>query len=735
MQSVSIVVPTLNEAENIDELLLRIAAACSSAIYNLEVIIVDDASTDGTRDVVKKNQFRLPVRILHRTEKQGLASAIIDGAAIAKGDIVVVMDADLSHPPEAIPNLITAVMSGGCDMAIGSRYVPGGSTPSWVFSRRVASRLAKFLAWPFSDVKDPLSGFFAVRRDRLLQMKKDVPGFKLGLELLSGGDDSLRTVEIPIEFHDRCRGKSKLGPRVVWQYIHQLIILAGGNVSATTGFRFMLVGLLGLVTDLLIFQILFSNGFTLAVAHTTSFFVATIANYVMNSRWAFTNVSGEALPPGLKRYPMFLFVALLAVFMRGGVLASLTQVSGLPPQTAILFAIGAAALVNYIGCAFLVFPQNVFKDQSNLRWRLLALGVVGYTLALRLFYLGAPELLQEEAYYWNYAQHLDIGYLDHPPAVAWIIRLGIMVFGNTEFGVRIGAYICWLITAFFSFKLAHRIFNKSTALRALLLIAILPIFFGSGLVMTPDAPLMACWSGALYFLYRALVDMRRKAWMGAGIFLGLGMLSKYTIALLGPAALIFLIIDRRSRKWFKKPAPYAGALISLALFSPVIFWNFNHEWSSFVFQGTRRVLGGFHFSLHELIGSILVLLTPTGLLAAISIIVFRKACPVISSSALTRERCRSHTFSLVFLLVPLFVFIIFSLSREVKLNWTGPLWLAVIPFIAHDMPRMVSGITSSYQWLFKMVRRMWPTTIAASLLIYGAGLHYLTLGLPGLGLS
>lgn len=215
-------------------------------------------------------------------------------------------------------------------------------------------------------------------------------------------------------------------------------------------------------------------------------------------------------------------------------LASLTQVFGWPVHAAILVAIGAAAGVNYLGCAFFVFPRDVAGNQTSVRWRIFALGVVGYTLLLRGAYIGPPELLHEEAYYWNYAQHLDIGYLDHPPMVAWIIHLGTTVFGDTEFGVRIGAYVCWLITALFSYKLTYRIFNKSTAFRALILIAALPIFFGVGLLMTPDAPLIACWAGTLYFLYRALIDEKRHAWLGVGIWLGLGMLSKYTIALLGP---------------------------------------------------------------------------------------------------------------------------------------------------------------------------------------------------------
>jgi dolichol-phosphate mannosyltransferase len=729
MQSVSLIVPTLNEAENIDELLSRISFCCLSREYDLEVLIVDDASTDNTCDLVEKNQTGLSVRLLRRVGKRGLASAIVDGVAVATGDIVLVMDADLSHPPEAIADLIAPLLDDTCDMAIGSRYIPGGATPDWTVFRKIASRVATILAWPFCDAKDPMSGFFAVRRDRIAQLQNSVSGFKIGLELLAAGGDSLRVVEVPIEFHDRRRGTSKLGLRVIWEYIHQLLKLAGGNVSPAGGLRFVLVGLLGLVTDLSVFQLLFSKGAGLGAAHITSFFAATLTNYALNSRWAFVRGNGADTGSGPHRYGSFLMIAMLAVFMRGGVLASLTEFCGWPVHAAILAAIGVAAGVNYIGCAFFVFPHTVAGNQASMRWRVFALGVIGYTLLLRGAYLGVPELLHEEAYYWNYAQHLDIGYLDHPPMVAWIIHLATMLFGDTEFGVRFGAYICWLVTALFSYKLTIQIFNKSTAFRALMLIAALPIFFGTGLLMTPDAPLIACWSGAIYFLYRALIDEKRHAWPGVGICLGLGMLSKYTIALLGPAILLFLIVDQRSRRWFLKPAPYLSVCIALALFSPVIVWNFKHEWASFIFQGPHRVAGEFIFSVHELIAGILFLLTPTGAAAAFSLLFFKKPLRGGFGPAPGSSKTRGFTFSVVFLLVPLSVFMIFSLTKSVKLNWTGPLWLSLIPFLAHYMAPE-TGIRS--RRLFRLVQQAWPATIAASLLIYGASLHYLSLGLPGL---
>ena len=264
---------------------------------------------------------------------------------------------------------------------------------------------------------------------------------------------------------------------------------------------------------------------------------------------------------------------------------------------------------------YLFVAKRQSRPESPGNWRLTAFCIIFYSILLRLLYLGSYELIQEEAYYWNYSQHLAMGYLDHPPVVALLIWLGTHLFGHSEMGVRFGAFLCWFVTAWFSYNLTLTVLGRKAALNALVLIALLPLFFGSALVITPDAPLIACWSGALYFLHRALVDENRKAWLGAGICLGLGLTSKYTIALLGPAIILFMLIDRRARRWFFKPQPYLAAIIALIIFSPVILWNYQHGWASFLFQTQHRMASAFRFSTPELLGAILLLLTPTGLIA------------------------------------------------------------------------------------------------------------------------
>jgi dolichol-phosphate mannosyltransferase len=425
--------------------------------------------------------------------------------------------------------------------------------------------------------------------------------------------------------------------------------------------------------------------------------------------WLFRSQShgpGEPQSHDWRWYLRVLLAALLALFLRGGVLALVTQHWGWPPQIAILFAVALGLAVTVPGFSL----------------RNLAFGLVVYAVVLRLVYLGSVELMPEEAYYWNYSQHLALGYLDHPPMVAWLIRLGTAVFGQTEFGVRVGALCCGAITSLFVYKLARNIFGEAAALAALLLAQALPYFFLSGFLMTPDSPLAAAWAGSVYFLERALIGNRSRAWWLAGICLGLGMISKYSIALLIPVTTAFMLWDRKSRHWWRRPEPYIAALLAFAIFSPVLLWNSQHEWVSFAFQTSRRLAEAPQFALHKLIGSIIVLITPTGLLAIAAALLTASAGEEAVEDALRRRRLLS-----IAILLPLSVFVAFSLRHEVKLDWTGALWTAALPLMGCTMISEAK-IGAFRRW----IRAAWMPTIVTMLLICAAGLHYLVLGLPGL---
>jgi dolichol-phosphate mannosyltransferase len=419
-------------------------------------------------------------------------------------------------------------------------------------------------------------------------------------------------------------------------------------------------------------------------------------------------------------------VTMLVFFVRSGALTWLTGSWELPGQAAIVIAAVVTRLMVVPGYAYCASYD--WRLGSGAGWQTGAIGLVIVAAALRLVYSGRVELLPEETYYWNYARHLDIGYLDHPPMVAWLIRAGTQVFGNGEFGVRIGALCSGAIATFFTYRLTRNLFGRPSALVAVVLVQTLPFFFLAGMLMTPDAPLTAAWAASLFYLERALVAGRRAAWWGAGLCLGIGLLSKYTIALVAISALIFALIDPKARQWLRRPEPYGAALLALAVFSPVIVWNARNEWASFLFQTSHRLADRPQFALHKLVASALVLLTPTGFAAA-ALALTRGPSEPESAPGEEGPR-RAWRFLQVATLTPLTVFVVFSFRHEVKLDWTGAPWVAVVPLLACGIVESARGVAAGFR---SFLRRTWGPTLLVLLLIYGAGLYDLTWGVPGVG--
>jgi len=209
---VSIVVPTYREEANLRPLVTRIAAAMESADHECEILVVDDDSRDGTDIAVQELAERYPVRLITRTGPRDLSLAVLEGLRQARGQILLVMDADLSHPPEQIPELLKALNQPPTDFVIGSRYMPGGHTEEgWGVFRRLNSLAATLLCRPLvGRVTDPMAGFFALRRDTLVNADPlDPIGYKIGLELICRC--RCRHVrEVPICFANRTCGQSKL---------------------------------------------------------------------------------------------------------------------------------------------------------------------------------------------------------------------------------------------------------------------------------------------------------------------------------------------------------------------------------------------------------------------------------------------------------------------------------------------------------------------------------------------
>lgn len=215
------VVPTYNEKDRLAELVSRLFDAADANHIALELVVVDDNSPDGTGRVADELAASRRMKVIHRAGKLGLGTAVVEGFGAATADIVGVMDADFSHPPALVPKMLAAFRATQADVLVASRYIPGGSTPSWPWKRRLLSRVACLLARPLSPIRDAASGFFLIRRQIAQRVTIKAGGFKICLELIVRAWPT-RLVEVPYQFDDRELGESKMSTREASGYLVQL---------------------------------------------------------------------------------------------------------------------------------------------------------------------------------------------------------------------------------------------------------------------------------------------------------------------------------------------------------------------------------------------------------------------------------------------------------------------------------------------------------------------------------
>jgi len=231
----ALVIPTLNEAKNIPVLIDRVQIALARVDLDYELLVVDDDSPDGTAEIVNQYAGRDPrIRLLVRRGERGLAGAVIHGWEHTDARLLGVMDADLQHPPETLPKLLSAVREGN-DIAIASRYAQKNSITNWNALRHFISRCSTLATLPLQRnglrIKDPLSGFFVVRRECIEGLNLQRDGFKILLEILVEGRIN-KAVEVPFRFSARHAGSSKANVRVALQYFSLL-----GKLSRHAIFR------------------------------------------------------------------------------------------------------------------------------------------------------------------------------------------------------------------------------------------------------------------------------------------------------------------------------------------------------------------------------------------------------------------------------------------------------------------------------------------------------------------
>jgi dolichol-phosphate mannosyltransferase len=346
---ISIIIPTYNERDNVVSLVKRIGHALSD--YDYEIVFVDDNSGDGTAELAAALAPEYPVKVIVRKNERGLASAVVDGISHAAGQIIAVIDADLQHPPEVIPNLLRKV-KGGVDVVIASRYVKGGGCQGWGLSRRIISKGAIFLAHLLlprtRQFKDPLSGFFMFNRQVVTHARLQPTGYKILLEILMEGEFK-SAAEVPYTFKVRSSGESKLNAWQQIDYLKHIYSLMKRKGELRRFFIFCLVGLSGVFVNMgLLWLLTEFVGFHYLVSAAFAIESSIISNFVLNDHFTFPDRRSPTAKSFLNRLLKFNLVSLAGLALNMGMLWLLTEVFGLYYLLSNLCGIAVAVLWNYL---------------------------------------------------------------------------------------------------------------------------------------------------------------------------------------------------------------------------------------------------------------------------------------------------------------------------------------------------------------------------------------------------
>jgi len=545
--------PTYNEAENIELFIKQVF----DVLPNCKILVVDDDSADGTAIKVKNLQKSYKnLYLVIRKEKRGRGYAGIEGfkkALELDADIIAEMDADLSHSPYELPKLIdNLIKNPDIDIVVGSRYIKGGKDNERNLIRRFISLFARTYLRIVTGItiRDITSGYKVYRRKVIETI----------LPYLSSSDPFIVTEvnylcklfgfkfsEIPIEFHDRFAGKSKL---TLWK------------------------------------------------------------------------------------------------------------------------------LVRYLFKVWVLVVKQFIAEKYNL----IFLKFLFLTNLLRLLLIGNFGLTDDEAHYWQYSQHLDFSYFDHPPMVGYLIYIFTKIFGNNVYGVRFPAILCFTISLIYFYRLIKEFYDSKVAFYSSVLVSVIPIFFVGSIITIPDAILGMFWMIFIFYFYKFLTTNDTWILYLCGIILGLAGLSKYNAVLLFISCLIILFVNKEFRIWFLKKDFYIFCLIALSVISPIIFWNISHNFISFKYQF-------FHGVGKEIKFSILLFLQNFGFQALyLSPVIIIFLWYYIFRFLFKKEKIFTikEQFLLYFALPGIILFNIIAFKNQILPHWPAVSYLTLIPLLSFN---------------------------------------------------
>lgn len=364
---VSIIIPTYNESQNILNILKSIGDIVPKHILT-EAIVVDDNSPDGTGKIVEeylKNIKKIAgytVDVIHRTTKNGLSSAILSGIQHATGDTIIVMDGDLSHPPQIIPKMIETLKQYKCDIVVASRYISGGKIDGWNKKRKLISKVATVIAKKGLGIKtnDPMSGFFAFRKGILKGLNFDAIGYKILLEILVK-KRGLDVKEIPYTFQNRQFGSSKLDSAIIIDYIKSVWKLYRyGKQEEKNEFRnsvkffskagrFYTIGATGFAINYLV-SLMFSGGLVeiwYLYANILGIIASMTSNFVLNKWWTFCD-RDFSFKKTISQYSKFIMFSSFGALIQLGVVFSLVDNYDWMYTTALGVGVLTGAFSNFV---------------------------------------------------------------------------------------------------------------------------------------------------------------------------------------------------------------------------------------------------------------------------------------------------------------------------------------------------------------------------------------------------
>jgi dolichol-phosphate mannosyltransferase len=295
-------------------------------------------------------------------------------------------------------------------------------------------------------------------------------------------------------------------------------------------------------------------------------------------------------------------------------------------------------------------------------------------------YLGVNNLHPDEAYYWAWSQSLDIGYFDNSPFVAYFIRLFTSIGGNSEFWVRIPAFLTWVFIMGFTYKFAKTVYqNETPAYLALLIALFVPLMITGSHIMTHDIPLILFSIPTWYFLYRAIEREEKNAWYWAGLFFGFSLFSKFQAGLIGIAVLTMLLIRPSKRRLLLQKEPYLAVAIALIAFAPVLYWNWRHDWAAFAWQTQHGIQQTIELkNLGEF------LLRQLGVFSLLFFsLIYYSVKRLVKFNGTT-----GNEFFLLGCFLPIFLFFTYtSLTFPAEANWPAVAYFPAIIFLAGQIYR------------------------------------------------